>query len=59
MRKRKQRRGMTTISLSRETVNVLKQIGRKGESYEDIIRRLIDSYLSKRRNVVRPVQKIA
>ena len=31
----------TTISLSRETVQKLKNLGRKGETYDQIIRKLI------------------
>jgi predicted CopG family antitoxin len=33
----------TTIALSRELVEKLKQLGRKGERYEDVIRRLLEA----------------
>jgi predicted RNA-binding protein YlqC (UPF0109 family) len=33
-----------SIRVSRETVEALKEIGRKGETYDAIIRRLIDAW---------------
>ena len=33
---------LTTISLTRELVERLKALGRKGDRYEDIIRRLLE-----------------
>ncbi|GEM_PF-1019662 len=38
----KSRRDLTTIQISKETREMLKSLGRKGETYDDIIRRLID-----------------
>jgi len=35
------RREITTIQISKETRELLKQIGHKGETYDQIIRRLI------------------
>lgn len=35
----------TTISLDPETRDRLKSLGRKGESYDDLVNRLIDNYL--------------
>jgi hypothetical protein len=35
------RREITTIQISKETRELLRQIGRKGETYDQIIRRLI------------------
>ena len=34
----------TTISLKKETVDKLKMLGRKGDTYDDIVNRLIDFY---------------
>jgi len=31
----------TTVVISKETRNVLKELGRKGETYDDVVRRLI------------------
>ncbi len=33
---------MTTIPIKKETRDMLKELGKKGETYDDIIRRLID-----------------
>jgi hypothetical protein len=33
---------MTTIPLRKETRNLLKEVGRKNETYDDLILRLID-----------------
>jgi len=33
---------LTSIRLRKETVEMLKERGRKGESYDDIIRRLLE-----------------
>ena len=35
---------ITTIQLSRETVNKLKEIGNMGDTYEDVIKKLIENY---------------
>ncbi len=40
--------GRTTISLDPETRDRLKSLGRKGESYDDLVNRLIDHYLGLR-----------
>ena len=40
---------VTTVSLSPETKKLLASIGSKDETYDDIIRRLIDFYNSHRR----------
>ncbi len=32
----------TTIALKKETVELLKRLGRKGELYEDVVRRLLE-----------------
>lgn len=37
--------GRTTISLDPETRDRLKSLGRKGESYDDLVNRLIDHFL--------------
>ena len=36
------KREMTTIQVSKETREMLKELGKKGETYDDIIRRLIE-----------------
>lgn len=36
------RRDLTTIQISKETREMLKSLGKKGETYDDIIRRLIE-----------------
>lgn len=33
---------MTTIQISQELRDILKDLGKKGESYDDIIRRLLE-----------------
>jgi predicted CopG family antitoxin len=33
---------VTTVKLRREVVEALKQIGRKGETYSDVIERLLE-----------------
>ena len=38
----KEEKHLTSIRLSKETVELLKERGRKGESYDDIVRRLLD-----------------
>jgi len=38
----KSRRDLTTIQISKETREMLKSLGKKGETYDDIIRRLIE-----------------
>ena len=37
----------TTVKISRETHERLKRIGRKGDTFDDIIRRLLDFYEKK------------
>jgi UTP:GlnB (protein PII) uridylyltransferase len=38
--------GITTIQISTETWDMLKNLGPKGKTYDEIIRDLIDNYLS-------------
>ncbi len=38
------RKGVTTIQLSPDTREKLKELGKKGETYEEIILRLIKAY---------------
>ncbi|MEM3011701.1 MAG: hypothetical protein QXE76_07815 [Candidatus Bathyarchaeia archaeon] len=38
----KRREQFTSIRLRKETVEMLKERGRKGESYDDIIRKLLE-----------------
>ena len=38
----------TSIRIRKTTVERLKEVGRKGETYDDIINRLIDAYLERR-----------
>jgi hypothetical protein len=52
------RREITTIQISKETRELLKQIGRKGETYDQIIRRLIKQvYGEEALNVENPHRK--
>jgi len=39
---------ITTISIKKETREMLKEIGKKGETYDEIIRRLIELWKSQR-----------
>jgi len=39
----------TSIRVSKETVAVLRDLGRKGETYDDIIRRLIERVTRRRK----------
>jgi len=41
----KPRKKTTTIRVSKETQSMLKDIGKKGETYDDVIRRLIEFYV--------------
>ena len=41
--------GMTTIPIKKETRDMLKELGKKGETYDEIIRRLIDLWKSQKR----------
>lgn len=34
--------GITTIQLSRETRDMLKELGKKGETYDEIIKKLLE-----------------
>jgi hypothetical protein len=43
MVRRKLDRGMTTIQIAVATREELMELGKKGETYDDIIRQLIDS----------------
>ncbi len=43
----KDRKELTTIQISKETREILKELGKKGETYDDIIRRLIELARSK------------
>lgn len=36
---------ITTIKLSKETLERIKKIGNMGESYEDVIKKLIDEHI--------------
>jgi len=40
---------ITTIRISVKTKNRLDPLGKKGDSYEDIIKKLIDSYEKKKK----------
>lgn len=40
---------MTSIKVKKETRDVLKSIGKKGETYDDIINRLLDRVLRRKR----------
>ncbi|MDK2383998.1 MAG: hypothetical protein QI199_04200 [Candidatus Korarchaeota archaeon] len=51
----KARRDLTTIQISKETREMLKSLGRKGETYDDIIRRLIELAKRVEMDGVRPV----
>jgi len=42
------REGKTTIELSKETRDQLKELGKKGETYEEIIKRLLKLAKGKR-----------
>jgi hypothetical protein len=39
----------TTIKIRKETRDVLKSVGKKGETYDDIINRLLDRVLRRKR----------
>ncbi len=41
MPKSKKSRGITTIQITEETKNALKSLGKKGETYDDVIRELM------------------
>jgi hypothetical protein len=41
--------GITTIQLTPATREKLKQLGKKGETYENIINKLIDQHLKRKR----------
>lgn len=38
----------TTISVDEDTRDQLKKLGEKGESYDDIVKQLIDKYIESR-----------
>jgi hypothetical protein len=40
---------LTSIKLKKETRDVLKSVGKKGETYDDIINRLLDRVLRRKR----------
>jgi len=40
--RKRSKKELTTIQISKETREMLKELGRKGETYDDIIRRLIE-----------------
>ena len=40
---------VTTIRIKKETATALKEIGKKGETYDDIINRLLDRVLRRKR----------
>ncbi len=35
---------ITTIQLKKSTYNMLKRLGKKGETFEDIVRKLLENY---------------
>ena len=35
---------MTLIRIKKETVEILKNLGKKGDTYDDVIRKLIEAY---------------
>lgn len=37
--------GKTTIQLSMETRDLLKSVGRKGDSYDTLVQRIVGSYI--------------
>jgi len=39
---------ITTIRLKKETREMLKEVGRKGETYDEIIRRLVELWKSQK-----------
>ena len=41
---------LTTIKVKKETRDVLKSVGKKGETYDDIINRLLDRVLRRKRS---------
>ncbi len=40
---------LTSIKIKRETRDVLKSLGKKGETYDDIVNRLLDRALRRKR----------
>jgi len=48
------RREKTTIEVSKQTRDLLKKIGKKGETYDDIIRRLLKVVYGERLNEESP-----
>jgi len=40
--RKRSKKELTTIQISKETREMLKELGKKGETYDDIIRRLIE-----------------
>ena len=40
---------LTTIRLKKETATALKEIGKKGETYDDIVNRLLDRVLRRKK----------
>jgi hypothetical protein len=41
---------LTTIKIRKETRDVLKSVGKKGETYDEIINRLLDRVLRRKRS---------
>lgn len=41
---------LTSIKIKKETRDVLKSVGKKGETYDDIINRLLDRVLRRKRS---------
>ena len=41
---------LTSIKVRKETRDVLKSVGKKGETYDEIINRLLDRVLRRKRN---------
>ncbi|MHC1596975.1 MAG: DUF7557 family protein [Methermicoccaceae archaeon] len=50
MSEKTQKSRYTTIALSHETKERLNEIGRKGETYDDIVVRLLDFFEEARKN---------
>ncbi len=41
---------ITTIQLKKPTYNMLKRLGKKGETFEDIVRKLLENYETTKNN---------
>ena len=45
-----ERRKWTSIRVKKETVEMLRELGKKGETYDDVIRRLLNRVRRRRRS---------